>query len=115
MSNTILHIKISDYTTMNMAVSSSDGDRVYQLIHPQLADGKSVIVDFAGIELLTTAFLNIAIGQLYKDFDPMEISEKLKLENVSDLDLPLFKKVIDRAKIYFGDSSSFNETMDNLL
>lgn len=115
MSDAALHIMISDYTTMRMAVSSNEGDIIYNLIYSQLKKGQNVIADFAGIELLTTAFLNIAIGQLYKDFNSSQISEKLKLMNVSELDLPLFKKVTDRAKLYYKDVSSFNQTVDNIL
>ena len=76
-------IKISDYTATNLAVAADEGEKVYQTIVKLFSDYQTIVLDFSGIALLTTAYLNGAIGQLYKDYSSRELGERLKLKNVS--------------------------------
>jgi len=53
---------------------------------------------------MTTAFLNVAVGQLYGEFT----EEKLRMHMMPPVDadawhLTRLKLVVDRAKIYFKD------------
>lgn len=108
-------LKIRDYTALDIAVSSEEGDKIASLIRSSLEQYKKVILDFSNVELLTSAFLNAAIGQLYQDFSSDELAARLVLSNVNPEDLPLFKKVTDRAKEYFKDTQSFSETTKAVL
>lgn len=60
-------------------------------------------------------FLNAAIGQLYNDFNSEELASRLILSNVNKEDLPLFKKVTDRAKEYFRNEQEFSKTTKEIL
>lgn len=84
-------------------VSSDDGHAVYQRIARNLAARTPVIVSFAGVEDVTTAFLNAAIGKLYGDFSEEEIRDLLCVENAEPDHLALLKRVVDRAKDFFRD------------
>lgn len=108
-------LKINELTALDIAVSSDEGDKVNNRIMILLQDYQRIILDFSGIKLLTTAFLNAAIGQLYSKYSTEEIARRITLENVSVEDLPLFKKVIDRAKEYFKDKQNFSRTTDDIL
>ncbi|MFO3727286.1 STAS-like domain-containing protein [Butyricimonas muris] len=115
MKNEQIVLKISDLTALDIAVSSDEGDKIYNRIVRILSEYEVLVLDFQGIMLLTTAFLNAAIGQLYKDYSSEELSLRLKLMNVNDDDLPLFKKVTDRAKEYFNNADSFKRTTNEIL
>lgn len=108
-------LKIKDFTVLDIAVSSDEGDKINMIINEFLSRSENVILDFQGISIITTAFLNAAIGQLYKDYSSEELAKRLSLCNVKDIDLPLFKKVTDRAKEYFRNTDSFSNTTDDVL
>ena len=108
-------LKVNEYTVLDIAVSSDEGDKINQRIHLLLERYQKVTIDFSGITLLTSAFLNAAIGQLYNDFNSEELASRLFLSNVSKDDLPLFKKVTDRAKEYFKNEQEFSKTTKEIL
>jgi len=55
-------ITLTDYTSS--ALSNIDGAKVYAVVNNLLADGGNVIVSFAGINAVSTSFLNSFIGSL---------------------------------------------------
>lgn len=73
------------------------------------------MLNFEGITVMITAFLNAAIGKLYEHFDSETLNERLKLENVAPNDRILFKMVVQRAKEYFANREIFEETVANTL
>lgn len=107
------HIVVSEVIGSNTAAASDDGNLVYQSIHPLLKKGNEILLDFKGIEMLTTAFLNAAIGQLYHDYTGDILNKYIKLANVADDDKILFKKVIQRAKEYFSNKREFESSAND--
>lgn len=108
-------IKISEHTATNLAVAADEGEKVYQMIVKLLSDYQTIVLDFSDIALLTTAYLNGAIGQLYKDYTSQDLSERLKLVNVSQDDLILFKKVTNRAKEFYKNEETFGQTVQSVI
>ncbi len=94
-----------------IAVSSENGNEVFEKIKQAIQHGKTVILDFNNLKIITTAFLNSAIGQLYSIFKSEELQQKLKIENIEDSDKLLLKTVTDRAKEYFANK----EKMDSII
>ena len=97
------NINIVDTIKSEFAVSPEDGDIIYSLISHNLSNNHSVCLNFENVDIITTAFLNNAIGKLYKEFDKEKLNKFITMKNKSDSDLALLKKVIDRAKITFTD------------
>lgn len=108
-------LRINDYTTLNNGVSTEEGNKVNEYIKAALSQYDLVYLDFSGVEILTTAFLNGAIGSLYKNFTGEELSLRLKLKNVQNDDMLRFKMVTDRAKTFYKDQESFNSVVENIL
>lgn len=106
---------ISDIIGGDSAVSTESGTLVFKQLEEALTKGDMVVLDFNGIELMTTAFLNAAIGQLYSTHSSEQLNRLLKLENVADDDRILFKKVVTRAKEYFSNKSHFEDSANNAL
>ncbi len=98
-----IRINIFEQIGGSAAVSTEDGESLYKRIVKALEQKARVILDFNNIELLTSTFLNSAIGQLYSRFKSPYLKAHLKLENLKKEDLELLKKVVERAKEYFKD------------
>lgn len=102
-------LKVKDLIKVDFAVTTDDGDSVFKILDMHFGKGEKTVLDFSGIYILTTAFLNAAIGQLYSKYTSEDISTYLKLENVNDSDKILFKTVTQRAKEYFADKQAFEK------
>ena len=99
-------IKIVDIVGSILCIASEDGEKVYREIASSLRSGGQVILSFEGVEDLTSAFLNTAIGQLYSGEFPEELikgSLILDKDNINGDGLFLIKRVVDRAKEFFKD------------
>jgi hypothetical protein len=104
-------IRVFDVTGTPLCVSSADGQLVFDKLAPVLREGRPVILSFAQVETLISAFLNTAIGQLYGDPQLSEdrIRELLKVRDMAPEDVVLLKRVVDNAKAYFRDPERFKK------
>lgn len=111
------NIIIREIIKGDVAVSTSDGDFTYNLINGYLKNHKSVTVDFEGISIMTTAFLNAAIGQLYSNpkYSDEFLNKYLNLKNVEKEDRILFSEVVKRAKEYFRDKDRFEDSANSVI
>ncbi|MCP9200551.1 STAS-like domain-containing protein [Gramella sp. GC03-9] len=112
-----VEVLIKDLIKTNFAVSTDDGNQVFDIVNKNLSKKESIILDFKGISLMTTAFLNAAIGQLYsnKDFSSEFLNSNLKLQNVPEQDKALFGMVVKRAKEYFANKESFERNTNDSM
>lgn len=115
MESKIKHLIVKDIIQSDFAITSDDGNRVYEEIIENLNKGNVVELDFEGVTVMITAFLNTAIGKLYEHFSSETLNEQLKLKNVAANDHILFKMVVQRAKEYFANQKVFEETVTNTL
>lgn len=106
-----VNINIFEIIGSNVAVSSDAGQKIFNIIDKALTQDYIVNLNFNNINLLTTAFLNTAIGQLYSKHTSKYLQKHLKLSNILNEDKLLLKKVTDRAKEYFHDKKN----MDNII
>lgn len=110
---------VKNVINSNIAVATDAGDRVYNELIAGFDRGEKVRLDFEGISIISTAFLNAAIGQLYSEgkYSSDFLNDSLKLENISPEDKPLFVMVVNRAKEYFSNKRNFEnfaqEVFDN--
>lgn len=107
-----MEVIIKDVIQSETAISPRTGEILFNYLDRVLSSGEKIILNFQGIEYLTTAFLNVAIGQLYHKYRPDQLNDSITLVNLQREDISLFKKVISRAKDYFKDQESFNNKMD---
>jgi hypothetical protein len=111
----VQQVKIIDIIHRDTAVSSDDGEIVYNTIVECLQKNCIAELDFSGIIILTTAFLNSAIGQLYNTYSSDQLNNALRLKNVASEDRILFKKVIERAKEYFANKKGFEDSANKAI
>jgi hypothetical protein len=108
-------IRIYEEVGGDAAISVADGDQIFQKIDKAFSNNLKVSLDFQNIELIITAFLNACIGQLYSKYSSEELNENLKLDNVKEEDKFLFHKAIKRAKEYFENPESFDNSVNSVL
>ena len=111
-----IKLNIFEQIGSSAAVSSEDGEILYGRIVKGLAENNvKIALDFTNIELITSTFLNAAIGQLYNKYDSPLLRERLKVENMEKEDLELLKKVVERAKEYFKDKARMDASIKEAL
>ena len=110
-----IKINIINIVGSPYCVEADDGQKIYNLIVKSFNDNKKVVLSFLNVELLTTAFLNTAIGQLYKDFSEDFIREHLNIEEMSQSGLVSLKRVVETAKLYYKDPNSIEQSIKDIL
>jgi hypothetical protein len=113
--NELIDLRLVEVVGSSLCLASDDGQKVHDTIVAGFRDGKRVRLSFAGVEALTSAFLNVAVGQLYGESSEEEIRAKLSVGEASQDDLVLLKRVVDRAKEFFRDPKQFQTTAKDLL
>lgn len=108
-------IKLNDYLTLNSGVTPEEGTPVYEAIIQAFHEGCNVTLDFADVTMLTTAFLNVVIGDLYKDYTSDDLKTRLILVNYSDSTANRIKRVTDNAKLFYKDKESFSKEVEDVL
>jgi len=106
-----INIKISDLINNTFAVTTEEGEILFNEILKNFEEGNKIILDFTMLEIIISTFFNASIGQLYSIYDGQFLKENLSIINLSNDDLNVLAKVIERAKQYFKDKQSF----ENLL
>jgi hypothetical protein len=99
----------------SFCVEAEDGQKVFELIKKALTEKRSVTLSFLNVEMLTTAFLNTAVGQLYRDFSEEFIKEGLKVENLTNSGAVSLKRVVDTAKLYYKDPEAMQRSINDIM
>ena len=86
------------------ATDSESGQKLYDLIHPELRSGQKGELDFSGVEVFASAFFNFAIGQLLSDLDPETLNQHLKFVALTADGQYVLNRVIENAKRYYADA-----------
>ena len=99
------NIKVSVYGIVGspLCVASSDGQEVYERLNAAFEANRKITLSFHNVTVLTSAFLNAAIGQLYGTFSEDKIQSSLEMENMEKDDEDLLERVVENAKLYFKE------------
>lgn len=95
-------------------VTSEDGQRIYEEIHPKLAAGEPVFLDFTGVTVFASPFFNFAIGQLLRDLKPDDLNELLKVEGLLPDGGLVVQRVVKNAKEYYRNPET-KKAVDEIL
>lgn len=113
----MIYLKVKDIIGTDLAVSTENGQKVYEIIERNLDNNNKIVLNFEGITILITAFLNAAIGSLFKNqkYTPDFLNENVLLTNIDSNDAYLFIEVINRAKEYFSDKDFVNKNNEDSI
>lgn len=86
-----------------VCVTAEAGQALYVELERRLRQGDHVLLSFAGVEALTSAFLNAALGQLYGKFTARQLADTLSFADAEPDDQALLSRVVENAQAYFAD------------
>ncbi|MDR1829703.1 MAG: STAS-like domain-containing protein [Candidatus Fibromonas sp.] len=110
-----IELRVYQIVGDEICVSADDGHRVYEIVRNFISEKKKVVLSFLNVTMLTSAFLNTAIGQLYGSFSGEDIKSCLSVSGLSELDLALLKRVVENAKCYYKDPQKMEKTIKEVL
>lgn len=92
-------IIVKDIINSKIAINDEDGDKVFNIIKEKANKNLDpIILNFDGIDLVNTAFLNNAVGKLFDSalFDLK--ANRVLIQNMSSDKLELLKETISVAR-----------------
>jgi hypothetical protein len=95
-------------------ITLEDGQKIYELIHPELSAGHLVELDFAGVGVFASPFFNAAIGRLLKDIKSEDLNRLLSVINLVPAGMSVLKRVIENSKQYYSDEN-IRKALDEVL
>lgn len=108
-------IKVNDFVSLGQGITSEEGAPIFEKISESLSERDDVMLDFEGITFLTTAFLNVVIGKLYKDYTSEQLQTHLHIVNANDATMSRIKRVTANAKSFYCDEDKFNHAVEEAL
>ena len=79
--------------------SIDDGEKVLNLIRPELIKGFTVELDFEGVKLVLTPFLNTCFGNLLEQFGKEMAMTHVSMKNISEEFLQRINNFINRKEV----------------
>lgn len=110
-----IRLSVFNLVGNEFCVEAKDGETIFNLLSKALSQKQSVEISFQNVEMLTSAFLNTAIGQLYRDFSEEAIRASVTVVDMEDADIALLRRVIETAKLYFQDPSWLDESVKLIM
>ena len=96
------------------ALTYEQGQQVYDLIQPELAQGRPVTLDFDGVKSVGALFWNRAVGDLLEDFTPDGLKRLLQVANIYPGGERDFETVIDMSHQYYTNPR-IREAVDRMM
>jgi hypothetical protein len=112
-----MELKIVDIINTDFAVTPESGQKVFELLNSYFKKGSIAELNFLGINTMTTAFLNAAIGQLYSidEYNSSFLKDHLKPINLTNFQIRQMQMVVDGAKKYFSNKSKFDSNLNDSM
>lgn len=95
-------------------ITIEDGEKICDQIYPEVIVRNTVNLDFAGVKLVSSPFLNAAIGQLLKHFTRQDIKECLKVINLEKYMKDMLELVLENSERYYHEPG-FKDAVDEVL
>lgn len=108
-------IKITAWINSPYAVTSEDGEAIFEVVKELLEQDLSFTLDFSEITVLTTAFLTSSIGHLSIVFSPELLNKRLVLFGLDEPKLSLIEEVKFRAREYSLDPKSIDDLANDAI
>jgi len=96
-------------------ITLDDGQKIYDLIHPELVAGNEVELEFEGVTIFASPFFNAAIGQLLKDIEAADLNRLLKISHITPVGKMVLRRVIQNAKEYYAATEAIREVVNSIV
>jgi hypothetical protein len=106
-------LEVKDIAGEN-CITLSDGQALYEKIHPELKAGKPVELSFNGVRVFASPFFNAAVGQLLRDISSETLNSLLKISNLPASGIETLRKVIDNSRQYYTSENNQKAVSESL-
>ncbi|MDD1413790.1 STAS-like domain-containing protein [Dolichospermum sp. ST_con] len=96
------------------AITPDGGQKLYDQIHPCLLTDKTVELDFAGVKIFASPFVNFAFGQLLKDIPSEKLNQLLEFTFLNEDGWDVINHVMANAKRYYSDDK-YRNAVDTVI
>nr|DAJ07174.1 MAG TPA: protein of unknown function DUF4325 [Caudoviricetes sp.] len=105
---------IKDQIKTNLAITSEKARRIEEIVLESVKNKQQIELDFSGIDTLTTAFLNVAIGSLYTKYNPTILNKyvHIKASSLTPFQQSKIQLVMQNAKAKLSNND-INEELFN--
>ena len=108
-------IKVSAVIGGKICVAVEDGQKLFDILYQAITENVQLEVSFEGIDLIISAFLNVAIGQLYGTFSEEIITKAIVYSHLEDDDKELLRRVVANALRYFSNQDGYDSAVREVL
>lgn len=110
-------INVIDEVGAPNCITSVAGGKVLAKIEEEFGKGSKVQLSFKGVNILTTAFLNTAVGKLYGSFKPQQIKDDLSFSDLDPYDEYLLERVQSVADQFYnnGGQQGIQKSISDIL
>lgn len=109
-----LEIRVLDLVG-EFAITPDDGQQIFDRIRPELREGHGVLLDFTGVRVVASPFLNMAVGQLLENDPYGDIPDRIETKGLLAHDTNLFERVIANARKYYGNPVARRAAIDRAI
>ena len=110
-----IRVSVFNVVGNSFCVDATDGEAVFATLSKAVQQNQPVELSFQNVDMLTSAFLNTAIGQLYRDFSEKQIRVLLWVLEIANDDIVLLKRVIETAKLYYKDPQWLEDSIKKIM
>lgn len=105
------NILIRDFLDSDVAVSYSNGEKLYNFLQVEFDKADKINLDFSSIKAYATPFFNASIGYLLKDKTINELKEKLDFQNLSENGFFILNRVIKNSIEYYNNKEKIDRAL----
>ncbi|MEA5552883.1 STAS-like domain-containing protein [Anabaena cylindrica UHCC 0172] len=96
------------------AITADGGQKLYDQIHSCLLTGNPVKIDFRGVKVFASPFVNFAFGQLLKDIPAEKLNQLLEFTFLNEDGSDVINHVMANAKRYYSDEK-YRNAVDTVI
>ena len=110
-----IQINIADLIGKPRGISAADGEMVFKEIYPLVKADTPVTLSFAGIRMVITAFLNAAIGKLYRDITPEDVERLVEVVDLAEAFQPALEHSKTWSQAFYADPERLDRSIEEVM
>lgn len=107
-----IRIKVTDVVGSDICVSSEDGGKVFNKLKVAMQTERPIVLDFSGVKIVISAFLNAAIGRLVEGQKKEAILARIQFTQIEAEDRELIDRVLENAETFYADPDQYRRALE---
>lgn len=107
-----IRIKVTDAVGSDICVSSEDGGKVFDKLKVALQTDRPIVLDFSGVKIVISAFLNAAVGRLVEGVKKEDILARIQFTQIEAEDRELIDRVLENAESFYADPDQYRRALE---